>query len=179
MYHPSQGPWMHGVVSALVSPEGSCYFLTLSFSLPGSPERRLGRHWPLSPSTVVFGARNVYFLTFTQEETIVTSQKGNEGTGQGSDSVRSSCVTHTALRRNLDPDCVKTEEGPSNQLSYFLCSLVPPPPHQENTALWLQKNRIWGSLLDCLRTICLDLGSEEAFQGRFCLEVKQRVRAPQ
>lgn len=71
----------------------------------------------------------------------MTSQKGNEGTGQGSDSVGSSCVTHTALCGNLDPDCVKTEEGPSNQQSYFLCSLVPPPPHQENAALWLPEKQ--------------------------------------
>lgn len=168
-----------GVVSALVSPEGACYFLTLSFSLPGSPERRLGRHWPFSPSTVVLGAQNVYFLTFTQEGTIVTRQKENGGTGRGSDSAGSSWVTHTALRSNLDPDCVKTEEGPSNQLSYFLCSLVPPPPYQENAALsqalWLPEKQV----LNYLRTICLDLGSEKAFQGRFCIEVKQQERAPQ
>ena len=135
-----------GVVSALVSPEGACYFLTLNFSLPDSPERRLGRHWPFSPSTVVLGAQNVYFLIFTQEGTIVTRQKGNGGTGRGSDSAGSSWVTHTALRRNLDPDCVKTEEGPSNHLSYFLCSLVLPPPQQQNAALsqalWLPEKQV-------------------------------------
>lgn len=76
----------------------------------------------------------------------MTRQKGNGGTGQGSDSARSSRVTHTALRGNLDPDCVKTEEDSSNQLSYFLCSLVPPLLHQENAALWLpEKQDLCGS----------------------------------
>lgn len=52
----------------------------------------------------------------------MTGQKGNGGTGQGGDSSGSDM-----LLRNLGPSCVKTEEGPSNQLSHILCPLWPHP----------------------------------------------------
>lgn len=61
----------------------------------------------------------------------MTGQKGNGDTGQGGNSSESSCVTHAALGRNLGLGCVKTEEGPSNQLSHILCPLT----HQEDTDL--------------------------------------------
>lgn len=56
---------------------------------------------------------------------IVTRQMGRRHrTGQRLFQV---ILCHTLSHRNLDPDRVKTEEGPSNQLS-FLCRLAPPLP---------------------------------------------------
>lgn len=167
MYHSSRDPRTQQWLVSTPSPQ--------------NPERRLARNWPPSPSTVVLGAQNVYFLTFG-----AGGGGGHRDQADGkeaqdrAETLPGHPVSHTFAQKPGSRPC-QNRRG-SQQSAELSLSPSTTPPHQEDAPLsqvcGYQKNRICGSLLDCLRTICHDLGSEKADQGLFHLEVKQPVRAP-